>query len=199
MSGLIIPLLQKTYPHIRFVTHEEFLRHQLYQTAYATYRLGLFFDDDENVWQPCDFRLVGLHRTAAYILGVDPAEEAPRIAIADDTRPLTEPYVCIAVQASSACKQWQNPHGWREIVSYLKGLGYRVVCLDQRPVTGSGLVWTHLPHGVEDETGDKPLAERARWLRHAEFFVGLTSGLSWLAWAVSHARRHDQRLQSSGD
>ena len=25
---------------------------------------------------------------------------------------------------------------------------------------------------------------RARWLAHAEFFVGLSSGLSWLAWAV---------------
>ena len=32
-------------------------------------------------------------------------------------------------------------------------------------------------------TGDLPLVERARWIRHAEFFVGLTSGLSWLAWA----------------
>ena len=28
------------------------------------------------------------------------------------------------------------------------------------------------------------LAERARWLRHAAAFVGLSSGLSWLAWAA---------------
>ena len=42
----------------------------------------------------------------------------------------------------------------------------------------------HIPHGVEDETGDRPLLERARWLKHAEFFVGLSSGLSWLAWAM---------------
>jgi len=28
------------------------------------------------------------------------------------------------------------------------------------------------------------LAERARWLRHAEAFVGLSSGLSWLAWSA---------------
>jgi ADP-heptose:LPS heptosyltransferase len=26
--------------------------------------------------------------------------------------------------------------------------------------------------------------ERTRWLIHAEFFVGLSGGLSWLAWAV---------------
>jgi autotransporter strand-loop-strand O-heptosyltransferase len=46
------------------------------------------------------------------------------------------------------------------------------------------MVWNHIPHGAEDETGDRPLAERARWLRHAAAFVGLSSGLSWLAWAA---------------
>jgi autotransporter strand-loop-strand O-heptosyltransferase len=45
-------------------------------------------------------------------------------------------------------------------------------------------MWTHIPHGAEDETGDRPLVERARWLRHAAFFVGLSSGLAWLAWAA---------------
>jgi autotransporter strand-loop-strand O-heptosyltransferase len=45
-------------------------------------------------------------------------------------------------------------------------------------------VWNRIPQGAEDETGDKPLAERIRYLRHAAFFVGLSSGLSWLAWAT---------------
>jgi autotransporter strand-loop-strand O-heptosyltransferase len=184
MSGLIIPLLRDAYPDIRFVTHEELVEQKLEETAYASYCLGLFFDDTDNNWQPTDFRLVGLHRTAGYILGVDPAEEAPRLALPDETRPIAEPYVCIAVQSSSACKNWNNPNGWREVVAFLKASGYRVVCIDQKPVHGSGLTWTHIPHGVEDETGDRPLAERARWLRHADFFVGLSSGLSWLAWAA---------------
>ena len=43
---------------------------------------------------------------------------------------------------------------------------------------------TRMPEGAEDETGDKPLLERARLLKHADFFIGLSSGLSWLAWAV---------------
>ena len=58
------------------------------------------------------------------------------------------------------------------------------MCIDQKPVHGGGLMWTHIPHGGEDQTGDRPLAERARWLRHAASFVGLSSGLSWLAWAA---------------
>jgi autotransporter strand-loop-strand O-heptosyltransferase len=184
MSELIIPLLRDAYPDIRFVTHEEVQAQRLTEQAYATYHLGLFFDDKDNIWQPTDFRHVGLHRTAAYILGVDPAEQAPHLALPDETRPVAEPYVCIAVQSSTQCKNWNNANGWREVVAFLKASGYRVICIDQKPVHGSGLVWNHIPHGAEDETGNRPLTERARWLRHAEFFIGLSSGLSWLAWAA---------------
>ncbi len=180
MSDKLIPLFEKAYPQIHFLSHEAVVPEQYY----ATYSIGLFFDDEACVHQPTDFRLVGLHRTAGYILGVDPSEVPPRIAIPDDSRPLAEPYVCIAVQSSTHSKNWTNPHGWHEVVGFLKSSGYRVVCIDQKPVHGAGMVWNHIPHGVEDQTGDRPLTERVRWIKHAEFFVGLSSGLSWLAWAV---------------
>ncbi len=180
IGELLIPLFADAYPDIRFVTHQAVEADRYY----ATYSIGLFFDDAALVHQPCDFRHVGLHRTAGYILGVDPEEEPPRLAASDAGRPLAEPYVCIAAQSSTQCKYWNNPNGWREIVEFLKASGYRVVCIDQKPVHGTGIVWNHIPYGAEDETGDRPLAERADWLRHAEFFVGLSSGLAWLAWAV---------------
>ncbi|HTV89735.1 MAG TPA: autotransporter strand-loop-strand O-heptosyltransferase [Stellaceae bacterium] len=180
MAERLIPLFQPNYPDIEFVGHEG-VEPQRY---YATYSIGLFFDDKDCVYQPTDFRHVGLHRTAGYILGVDPTEVPPRIALADDSRPITEPYVCIAVQSTTQSKCWNNPLGWHELVRFLKEHGYRVVCIDQKPVHGTGIVWNHIPHGVEDETGDRPLQERARWLRHADFFIGLSSGLAWLAWSV---------------
>jgi autotransporter strand-loop-strand O-heptosyltransferase len=180
MGDNLIPLFRDAYPDITFAPHEEVKTERFY----ATYSIGLFFDDKECVYQPCDFRLVGLHRTAGYILGVDPREVPPRIAIPDDTRPIAEPYVCIAVQSTTQAKFWNNPTGWRDIVRFLKEAGYRVVCIDQKPTHGTGIVWNHLPHGVEDETGDRPLVERARWIKHAAFFLGLSSGLSWLAWAM---------------
>jgi autotransporter strand-loop-strand O-heptosyltransferase len=180
MSELLTPLFRDAYPHIKFVTHEE-VQPDLF---YATYSIGLFFDDADNVWQPCDFRLVGLHRTAGYILGVDPEEMPPSIVLEDSSRPIAERYVCIAAQSSSQAKYWNNPSGWLEIVKFLKDSGYRVICIDKQPVHGTGIMWNQLPHGVEDETGDRKLAERARWIKHADFFVGLSSGLSWLAWAV---------------
>jgi autotransporter strand-loop-strand O-heptosyltransferase len=180
MSDKLIPLFRDAYPDISLATEEE-IKPERY---YATYSIGLFFDDKDCVHQPCDFRHVGLHRTAGYILGVDPTEAAPRIALADDTRPIAEPYVCIAVQSTTQSKYWNNPTGWREIVRFLKEAGYRVVCIDLKPTHGVGLIWNHIPNGAEDETGDRPLQERARWLGYAEFFIGLSSGLSWLAWAM---------------
>lgn len=176
----IIPLFRDSYPDVTFVTNEEVD----VDNYYATYSIGLFFDDKDFVHQPCDFRHVGLHRTAGYILGVDPTEKAPRVALADATRPIAEPYVCIAVQSTTQSKYWNNPSGWREIVNFLREAGFRVVCIDLKPTHGQGLIWNHIPNGAEDQTGDRPLQERARWLKHAEFFVGLSSGLSWLAWAV---------------
>lgn len=180
MAAPLIELFRETYPSIQFVTPDE-VEPDAY---YASYNIGLFFTDDANVRQPSDFRHVGLHRTAAYILGVDPAEARPEIALPDDSRPIAEPYVCIGVQSTTQCKFWNNPTGWRELVAFLKAAGYRVICIDQKATHGSGMVWNHIPYGAEDMTGDRPLAERARWLKHAAFFVGLSSGLSWLAWAM---------------
>jgi len=182
MSALLIPLFESCYPNITFITPEKVKPSEYY----ASYRVGLFFDDEAHIFQPCDFRHVGLHCTAGYILGVDPTEVAPQLDYGPDgnTRPISEPYVCIASQASTQCKYWNNPTGWRDIVAFLKAQGYRVVCIDQKPTHGHGMVWNHLPYGSEDQTGNKPLTERARWLKHADFFVGLSSGLAWLAWAT---------------
>ena len=180
MAEKLISLFRDAYPDITFVPHEEIKTDRFY----ATYSMGLFFDDKDCVHQPCDFRYVGLHRTAGYILGVDPTEAPPRLAIADEERPIPEPYVCIAVQSTTQAKYWNNPVGWYEIVRFLKDAGYRVICIDQKPVHGTGLIYNHIPNGAEDQTGDRPVTERARWLKHAEFFIGLSSGLSWLAWAA---------------
>jgi autotransporter strand-loop-strand O-heptosyltransferase len=180
MGKPLIELFRRAYPDIEFLTHEE-VKPERY---YATYSIGLFFDDKHFVFQPTDFRHVGLHRTAGYILGVDPTEQPPKIVVANHTRPIAEPYVCIAVQSTTQSKYWNNPNGWREVIKLLKQAGYRIVCIDQKPTHGTGLIWNHIPNGAEDQTGDKPLEERYRYLKHADFFVGLSSGLSWLAWAA---------------
>jgi autotransporter strand-loop-strand O-heptosyltransferase len=180
MSEIMIPLFKESYPEINFQP-----LHQIDpKKFYASYRIGLFFDDWECTHQPVDFRYAGLHKTAAYILGVDPIEKPAKLHIPNQERLIKEPYVCIAVQSSTQCKYWNQPGGWIEIVKWLKSKGYRVLCIDRDAVWGQGVTFNSIPHGCEDFTGPLPLAQRAQLLMHAEFFVGLSSGLAWLAWTV---------------
>ena len=41
-----------------------------------------------------------------------------------------------------------------------------------------------IPNNCVDKTGDIPLSDRINDIAHCDFFIGLTSGLSWLAWAL---------------
>ena len=177
MAANLAELFAPQYPDLTLTASPEV------KTAepYASYRLGLFFGGDQNC-QPYDFRQVGLARTIGYILGVDPSETPPRLP-PPVPRTIAEPYVCIASKATSLAKMWHNGFGWEQVIDHLKGLGYRVLCIDRDRTAGVGWTWSHIPHGAEDFTGDRPLAERVALLQHAEFFVGLGSGLSWLAWA----------------
>ncbi|GBR12109.1 autotransporter strand-loop-strand O-heptosyltransferase [Gluconobacter frateurii] len=187
VADVILPLVKEANPDITLVGHDEAKAKKDFTAGfYAGYNLGLFFTDAEFTRQPTDFRHVGLHRTAAYILGVNPWDDSPPpITIQDgDTPPIEGPYVVIATQASTQCKYWNNPAGWQEVIAFLKASGYRVICIDQKTFHGTGYVYNHIPHGAEDETGNRPLSERARWLKHASFFIGLSSGLAWLAHAA---------------
>jgi autotransporter strand-loop-strand O-heptosyltransferase len=180
MSQLIIPLFRDAYPHIRFVPPAEADD----RPYYATYKMMMFFGDHDRLWNTCEGRTLSLQENAAYLLGIPPGERRPMLSLPDEGRPIPEPYVCIATQATGQAKYWNNPDGWDQTVAFLKGLGLRVICIDQQAVTAHGHIRNTMPRAAEDETGDRPLVERARWLRHATLFVGLSSGLSWLAWAA---------------
>ena len=83
------------------------------------------------------------------------------------------------------CKTWNNPCGWVETIDFLKANGYRVLCIDRDRVYGKSNLFTYMPIGAEDFTGNLPLQERINLLKDADFFIGLPSGLSWLAWACN--------------
>ncbi len=180
MSPLIIPLFRDAYPHIRFVTPAEADD----RPYYATYKMMMFFGDRERQWNTCEGRSLSLQENAAYLLGIPPGERRPMLSPPDESRPIAEPYVCIATQATGQAKYWNNPDGWDQTVAFLRSLGLRVICIDQKAVVSVGNIRHAMPRDAEDETGDRPLVERARWLRHATLFIGLSSGLSWLAWAA---------------
>ena len=171
-------ILKAGYPEINFVDTET-----VPPDLYASYYVGLFAPWDNRDLQPVDWRIVGLQRHAAYLLGVDPVERRPRLTPCQE-RPIKEPYVCIASQSTAQCKYWNNAFGWLGTVEYLKKLGYRVLCVDRDRISVVGNQGNNIPYGTEDFTGDRPLQERVDLIAHADFFIGLTSGLSWLAWGT---------------
>lgn len=179
MSPKMAQLLAPNYPEIHFIGPDD-----RPEGLYASYYIGCFFPTSDRGMQPLDWRILGLQRQAAYLLDLPPVELRTHIVPQDKKRRIKEPYVCIAAQASSQPKYWNNPTGWYETVQYLKKLGYRVLCIDRDRFYGKGYHQNSIPYGAEDFTGDMPLEERASLIYHADFFVGLASGLSWLAWAV---------------
>jgi ADP-heptose:LPS heptosyltransferase len=90
-------------------------------------------------------------------------------------RPLEEKYICISEFASAdGLKLWNNKIGWETLVQKLQSLGYKVVSISKEKSNLKGVIKRN---GLID------LEERIWYLHHCEFFIGVSSGLSWLAWA----------------
>lgn len=170
MNGKMSGLLRSSYPDINFLTESE-IKPEGWAARCSITRIG------------CPATSAASGCTAPPVTSSASIRAKNRRA-SPLRRPIADPYVCIAVQSTLQAKYWNNPTGWAEIVRFLKESGYRVICIDLKSTHGKGLVWTQTPPGAEDQTGDQPLIERARWLKHAEFFIGLSSGLSWLAWSM---------------
>ena len=181
MAERLIPLFREAYPEIPSSP----TRRWSAERFYATYSIGLFFDDKDCVCQPCDFRHVGLHRTAGYILGVDPDGDGRR-ASRSRTTAADRRALCLHRRAKhdAGASTGTTPAAGARSCAFSRDSGYRVICIDQKPVHGHGIVWNHIPHGAEDETGDRPLAERRALAEARRVLYRPVEGLAWLAWAV---------------
>lgn len=164
------------YPEIKFVEPNigfDDFDHQ--------YRIGFF---DKGDLSPFDRKEVPLQRLAAGILGLyDMPEIPPSITVREEETELERPYVAIATQSTAQAKYWNNPEGWKSVVDFLKGKGYNVVCVDKHQHFGTDKYMNSVPEGVisrHDRTLDQTIAT----INNAEFFIGLGSGLSWVAWAL---------------
>ena len=152
---------------------------ELPDDSYAAYFLSPGFN---RCFYPEEIRKSSMLYNGQQIFGL---QHAPKI-IYRPTKPrqIKEPYVCIAVQTSATIKAWLNSDGWFQVVDYLKQFGYRVLCIDKNPTQTDHGFTVNMPVNAENFTGDFPLSERVNLLAYADFFIGSSSGLAWLAWAV---------------
>lgn len=94
-------------------------------------------------------------------------------------------YVCISVHSTAQMKYWNNGVGWQKVIRYLKKLNYDVYVIDKFELFGLKGNFNKIPEGAINETGDYPIDYRIQQIKNCSFFIGLSSGLSWLAWALN--------------
>lgn len=149
---------------------------------YALYRLGVFYDDTgvDTTKHRTDFRKLRLQEYASDILGLDFEEITPKMKSLEPNK-ANKPYICIANHSTAQSKYWNNPNGWQELVDYVKGLGFDVYLLSKED---DGYMGNVNPKGVI-KISNKSLEEIGSILLGSTGFVGISSGLSWLAWALN--------------
>lgn len=189
----------KRQEHIEFISKDEASARS--KDYYATYRIAMYYGKDkqtDDVYnQPIDYRICGLSNIAANILGMSYETQLdyflshPDVVVDDDTPKPTKPYVCIATKTTCYVKHWLNPFGWIQIVDFLKSMGYDVYCIDRDPIAyghekdnAARFASFTNPYNAIAENGNIPLEERWKKINNADFFIGLSSGLSWLAWTT---------------
>ena len=175
-------IFESKYPEIKFVNNNKYV-----SDVFATYKLGFYVDENGTNNDRCksDPRKQPLQKIASDYLGLPYEPELPLIDFKVKERPLKKRYVTIATQSTCQAKYWNNKGGWEKVVEYLKSKDFEVICIDKHKVFGNGKdCVNNMPSNALNYTGDKPLEDRMNQIYHSEFFIGLPSGLSWLAWAV---------------
>lgn len=151
---------------------------QRVDNIYAQYRLGLFYDNNQIDYtsHPYDPIKEPLSKIASDILNLEYVETKPRVPLIGRNK---KKRVCIAIHSTAQAKYWNNPNGWQEVVNHLVNKGYEVRLLSNE---FDGYMGNVILKNVVKQP-QSSLIELINVLQESEFFIGISSGLSWLAWA----------------
>lgn len=164
-------LFKDQYPNIEFVE-----TNTIVPNLFAKYDLGWFYDFNKEPVLPST---IPLQATATNILGLEYSEIKPLLNIEKGgfmiEGAIYKNHVCIATNSTSGCKEWTNEN-WQELIDYLIEKGYSVVNMSlENNHTFKGLTTIK----------DFSIENTMQIISSSEFFIGLSSGLSWLAWALN--------------
>jgi autotransporter strand-loop-strand O-heptosyltransferase len=145
--------------------------------CYAVYRIGWFRSengkwDDFNSY-PNYLQSQPLQKTATDILGLEFKELNHGLNFKKGDRPYKQKYVVIGPNATAGCKEWKYEY-WVILAKLLTQQGYMVISLTQNEYKMDGVI-NHYGHPIKDVIN---------YIYHADLFIGLGSGLSWLNWAI---------------
>jgi autotransporter strand-loop-strand O-heptosyltransferase len=159
-------LFRSVYPEIEFVPPGS----TVYNIA-GMFVLGWFWDLQKEPVLP---NTIPLQKSATNILDLEYEEIRPRIDFKKSDKPYEGKYVTITIHSTSGLKHWNHPNGWQRIVDYLISNDYKVICVSKEETKINGVI---IPE-------DLSINNTMNIIHHSEFFIGLSSGLSWLSWAL---------------
>jgi autotransporter strand-loop-strand O-heptosyltransferase len=116
----------------------------------------------------------------------------PKILIPELQRPIKNKYVTIGIHSTSQLKYWNHPLGkksqpeslyWDELCGILRKKGYTPVVVEQHEMFGWAPYRNGLPQKANKKFGQS-LSESMNYIYHSEFYIGLSSGMSWVAHAM---------------
>jgi len=174
-------MFEKTYSNIRFITPGFKIE------SYAQYKLGWFYNNNtfDKQYHPQDFIKIPLQQTASDILGLKYKEIKPNIDLTlEKTKKPKNKYFTFSMQSTAQAKYWNYPKGWYKLLNMLKRLGYEGVCIDKFKSFGIPGNFNEIPKNCIDKT-NLSLNKIGYLIQNAEFHIGLSSGISWLAWALN--------------
>lgn len=175
-SPQIYNVLFKDYDNINFIPYDNRPNNPDYQISIEHSK----FIEIGKKWNTFN-----LQEMACKILDIPYIENRTKISLPTNLKNnFNKKYVCISMQSTLQFKYWNNPNGWYQTVEYLKSLGYEVVCIDKHNTFGIDGHMNTIPNNCINKTGDYSIEDRINDLYFCEFFIGISSGLSWLAWAL---------------
>jgi len=151
------------YPDLEFVEPGTMVN------CYAMYMLGYFHDSDK---EPVPANKVPLQQCASNVLGLDFEELVPRVRLNRERLDLGR-YVTIATNSTAQCKFWTR-EGWQTVINHLHSKGFRVINVSKEAN----------PFDNCEPIADTSIEYTMQVIAGADFMIGLSSGLSWAAFAI---------------
>lgn len=172
-------LFENEYPYIKFVSNVDFVRNVQFDKE-----IKLFYNVEDPFIHKNHPSTITLQQVATDLLDIEFSEIKPKISIKNKSSQISGKYVCIGTQSTAQAKYWTSG-GWKKLIKYLKLIGYKVICIDKYEEFGIDGYMNKIPDGCYNKTGDYDLDDRITDIYNCDFFIGLGSGLSWLAWALN--------------
>ena len=154
-----------------------FIKPDISIEVYAQYKIGWFKKDgkwDSGLKNPNPSNTIPLIQTITDILGLPYKEINKGVDFTPDKRPIKGKYICIGPKSTAGLKEWPYSN-WKKLAKKLHKKGYKIVNISYEGFSGTNII------NKQKLKWDKTF----NYLHHAELFIGLGSGLSWVNWALN--------------